>query len=204
MLDSRTRVHLRPLHKSQFGAPKFQKRLLSAEWRPLSDGSGSTKRRLEDHQKSLKMRHICGPWTGSLVGPEPAFKLVILFLLLFPHMTWNPHVYSVLYKSPFKMLKFWAQSWSKFQTLKNQFEQQSGRFVVPEPALEMGPRNQANKKNKKGPKMITPQNQMLLSAERSRFGKRSKELLFLMTLGCWPFSSFCGQRPVMTTAQKTL
>ena len=44
--------------------------------------------------------------------------------------------------------------WSKFQTLKNQFEQGSGRFVVPEPALRMGPRNQAKTKKKKHPKNV--------------------------------------------------
>ena len=46
-------------------------------------------------------------------------------------------------------LKCWAQFWSKFQTLKNQFEQGSGRCVVPEPALKMGPRNQAKTTKKK-------------------------------------------------------
>ena len=44
-------------------------------------------------------------------------------------------------------------NWSKFQTLKNQFEQGSGRFVVPEPALKMGPRNQSKNKKKNTKKM---------------------------------------------------
>ena len=45
-------------------------------------------------------------------------------------------------------------NWSKFQTLKNQFEQGSGRFVVPEPALKMGPRNQAKTNKKRNTKNL--------------------------------------------------
>ena len=97
-----------------------------------------------------------------------------------------------LCKFPSTMLKCWAQSWSKFQTLKNQFEQRSGRFVVPEPALTMGPRNQAKNKNKKHQKMPTHKNPV---------EKGEVKMKFLMALGCWPF---CGQRSVMTTAKNTI
>ena len=55
-----------------------------------------------------------------------------------------------LYKFQFEMLKCWAQ-----KTLKNQFEQGSGRFVVPEPALKMEPRNQAKTKKRKHQKNVT-------------------------------------------------
>ena len=93
------RAHLRPLQTSQFGAPKFQKRFLSAERSPLSDGSGSPKRRLEDHQKSPKMRHICTPWTGSLVRPERLQIGHFVFFFCFPHFAWNPQFYSVFVHS---------------------------------------------------------------------------------------------------------
>ena len=100
MLDSRMRDHIWPLIESQFGAPFFLTPL-SAERSPLSDGSGSTERRLEDQHKWPKMRQICGPWTGSHVGPEPALKLVILgFFFGFPRFAWNPYFYSVFVQIP--------------------------------------------------------------------------------------------------------
>ena len=71
--------------ESQFRDHKNEKKtLLSAERSLLSDGRGPPDSQLEGHRASLKLRHECGPWTGSLVGPEPAFKLVIVdsFLLL--------------------------------------------------------------------------------------------------------------------------
>ena len=79
-LDRLDFSYIWPLIESQFGAPNFKKMFLSAERSPLSDGSGSTEQRLEDQHKSPKMRQICGPWASSLVGPEPALKLVILGL----------------------------------------------------------------------------------------------------------------------------
>ena len=44
------------------------------------------------------------------------------------------------------MLKLEAQFWSTFQTLENQFEQLSGRFVDPELPFKISPRIQAKKK----------------------------------------------------------
>ena len=63
----------------------------------------------------------CGPRTGFQIG----------HLLFFAsHILLETTIFIVLlYKYPFKMLKFWTQFWSKFQTLKNQFEQR-GRAVL--------------------------------------------------------------------------
>ena len=97
-------------------------------------------------------------------------------------------------------VKIWGTIWSKFQTLDNQFEQGSGRFVGPEPALNMGPRIRGGKnKTRNTPKKIAAWKQTLLSAERSLFGTTKKLLLFLMALGCWPFRR---QTPQMTTVKK--
>ena len=71
------------------------------------------------------------------------------------------------------MLKCWAQFWSKFQTLKNQFEQRSGRSVVPEPALKMGHRNQA-KKTRNTKKMSPTQKPNASFCRKKRFWKERK------------------------------
>ena len=97
------------------------------------------------------------------------------------------------------MLKCWAQFWSTFQTLKNQFEQWSGRFVVPEPALKMGPQNQAKTKKQETPKKCEQHKTKRFFLQNGAFSENI-ENLFLMALGCW---LFCGQRPVMTTAKNT-
>ena len=68
--------------------------------------------------------------------------------------------------------------WSKFQTFKNQFEQRSGRFVVPVPALKMGPRNQAKNRNKNTKKCKWHKTQTFLSAEKSLFGQKNKKKKF--------------------------
>ena len=90
------------LPESQFEDHRKNKNVFfSAERSPLHDSSGSTKSRLEDHHATPKMRPECGPWTGSLVGPEPAFKLVILgSFVCFPHVAWNPYFYSVFVQIP--------------------------------------------------------------------------------------------------------
>ena len=68
---------------------------------------GPPKSQLEGHSASPKMRRECGPSTGSLVGPEPAFKLVIFeSCFCFTHFSWNPYFYSVCVQIPFKMLNF--------------------------------------------------------------------------------------------------
>ena len=45
---------------------------------------GPPNSQLEGHRASLKMRRECGPWTGSLVGPELAFNWSFLAHLFFP------------------------------------------------------------------------------------------------------------------------
>ena len=52
-------------------------------------------------------------------------------------------------KWPPRMLNISAQFSSKFQTLENQFEQGSGRFVDPEPPFKMGPQIRAQQKKQK-------------------------------------------------------
>ena len=85
----------------------------------------------------------------------------------------NPIFVVFLYKFPFKILNFEAQFWSKFQTLENQFELLSGRFVDPELPFKIWPQTQAKKKKKDTTKKRQQrETQMLLSAERNVFGKK--------------------------------
>ena len=96
MLDSRMRDHIWPLIESQFGAPSFLM-LLSAERSPLSDGSGSTERRLEDQHKWPKMRQIC----GLACGPRTGFQIGHFRVFFgFPHFAWNTYFYSVFVQIP--------------------------------------------------------------------------------------------------------
>ena len=61
---------------------------------------GPPNSQLEDHRASLKMRRECGPWTGSLVGPEPVFKLGHFWLFLLPSFCLKPYFYSVCVQIP--------------------------------------------------------------------------------------------------------
>ena len=138
-------------------------------------------------------RLACGPWTGFQIGHFRVF-------FGFPHFAWNPYFYSVFVQIPIYDVKMLGTNWSKFQTLKNQFEQGSGRFVVPEPALKMGPRNQARTTKKETPKKCEQHKTKRFFLQNGAFSDKKKlKLFFLMALGCW---LFCGQRPVMTTAKK--
>ena len=76
-LDSRFGAHIRDLREATSRPRRHQKMLVSAERSPLSDGSGSTTRRLRADRATPRMSQICGLWIGSLVGTEPAFKLAI-------------------------------------------------------------------------------------------------------------------------------
>ena len=177
--DSRMRDHIWPLIESQFGAPFFLKTLLSAERSPLSDGSGSTERRLEDQHKWPKMRQICGPWTGSHVGPEPAFKLVILGFFLASLILLETPIFIVfLYKFQFKMLKCWAQIGQNFRPSKTNLNK--GRAVLwslnRRSKWDLEIKQKQKKRNTK--KMWTTQNQTLLSAERSLFGQKKLKMFF--------------------------
>ena len=92
------------------------------------------------------------------------------------------------------MLNIWAQFWSKVETLKNQFEQWSGRFVVPELPVKMGPRIQADKKKQRhNKKTITTRYPTLLSAERSFLGRKKEDFFLFFCLGLlaflWPKTS---------------
>ena len=70
-------------------------------------------------------------------------------------------------------VKSFATISSEFQTLENQFEQGSGRFVDPEPPFKMGPQIRAQqKKTKTPPKKWAAWNQTLISAERSLFATK--------------------------------
>ena len=106
-----------------------------------------------------------------------------------------------LYKFSFKMFKFEATNWSKFQTFENQFELLAGRFVDPERPFKISPRMQAKKKKKATTnKRQQRETQTLLSAKRSVVGKKLKKFLIICwPLVCWPFS---GQRPLNTIAHK--
>ena len=71
-------------------------------------------------------------------------------------------------------------NWSKIQTLKNQFEQGSGRFVVPEPALKMGPRNQAKQK-KETPKKCEQHKTKRFFLQNGAFSeKKGKHAFFFL------------------------
>ena len=88
----------------------------------------------------------CGPRTGF-------FKLVIFssfFVSLI--LLETPIFIMFLYKFPFKMSKFEATIWSKFQTLENQFELLPGSFVDPELPFKISPQIQAKQKRKTPPK----------------------------------------------------
>ena len=193
LLDSRRRAHLTPSQKAGSGTTKD----LSAERSPLSDGSGSTKSRLEDHRATPKMRPECGPWTGSPVGPEPAFKLVLLASFhCFPHFAWNPYFYSVLYKVPFKMLNIWAQFWSKLQTLKNQFVwTMVGPFCGPWTARQNGTPNSSRQKNKDTKKItMTTRNPNGFSCgKRKHFWRKTAKIFVFFCLWLlaflWPTTS---------------
>ena len=80
-----------------------------------------------------------------------------------------------LYKFPFKMLKFEAQFWSKFQTLENQFELLSGRFVDPELPFKIWPRIQAKKKRKTPQKTTTTRNPNASFCRKKRFREKRKK-----------------------------
>ena len=78
---------------------------------------------------------------------------------------------------------------SKVETLKNKFQHWSGRFVVPELPVAMGPRIQAEKT--KTQKNITARYPTLLSAERSALGEKGrKKMLSCLALAfLWPKTS---------------
>ena len=148
--------------------------LLSAERSPLSDGSGSTERRLEDQHKSPKLRQICGPWAGSLVGPEPAFKLVILGSFLgFPHFAWNLYFYSVFVQIPIHDVKMLGTILVKISDPQKPIWTVVSPFCGPWTGAQNGT-SKSSKRNKtrNTKKMWTTQNQTLLSAERSLFGQK--------------------------------
>ena len=139
--------HIGPLHTSQFGA-QFQKkasfcRTEALEWRfgvHRATVRGPPKITQNETDLWTLNRLAYGPRTGFQIGHFGVFFGLPSFCL-------KPLFYSVFVQIPSTMLKCWAQLWSKFQTLKNQFERRLGRFVVPEPVLKMGPRNQTKKQH---------------------------------------------------------
>ena len=92
------------------------------------------------------------------------------------------------------------QFWSNFQTLENKFELLSGRFWS---------RSCPSKFDHKFKQKKTHQQKNNNNAKPKRFflrketfsGKREENIDSFWPLGCW---LFFGQRPVTTTAQKTL
>ena len=99
------------------------------------------------------------------------------------------------------MLKFEAQFWSTFQTLENEFELLSGRFVDSELPFKISPRIQAKKK-KTPQKKTTTRNPNASFCRKERFReKRKKTSIFFSPLVCWPF---CCQRPLNTIAKNTI
>ena len=83
------------------------------------------------------------------------------------------------------MLKISAQFSSKFQTLENQFEQGSGRFVDPEPPFKMGPQIRAEQKKTKTPKKMSSMKPNASFCRKEPFWNKKKLFLFLMALGGW-------------------
>ena len=77
MLDIRFGAHIKHLPQASSRPQRHQQMFLSAERSPLSDGFESTTRRLRAHRATPKMSQVHGLWTCSLVGTEPAFKLVL-------------------------------------------------------------------------------------------------------------------------------
>ena len=66
----------------------------------------------------------------------------------------------------------------------------------------MGPRIQAEKKNKKHPRNKKLQHETKrFFLQKGAFSGKKEKLFFLMALGCWPF---CRQKPVMTTTKNTI
>ena len=99
----------------------------------------------------------------------------------------TPIFIAFLYTFSFKMFKFEAKNWSKFQTFENQFERLSGRFVDPELPFKISPRMQATTKNDNNAK---PKRFFL---QKEAFWEKIEEnLIICWPLVCWPF---CGQRP---------
>ena len=84
------------------------------------------------------------------------------------------------------MLKFEAQFWSKSQTLENQFELLSGRFVDPELPFKIWPRVQAKKKKpQKNDNNAKPKRFLL---QKEAFGlKKEENFNSLFALGLLAF-----------------
>ena len=80
-------------------------------------------------------------------------------------------------------VKISAQFSSKFQTLENQFEQGSGRFVDPEPPFKMGPQIRAEQKKTKTPQKNEQHETKRFFLQNGAFLEQKKLFLFLMALG---------------------
>ena len=120
MLDSRQRVHLTPFQKASSGSTKNLEKLLSAEWSLLSDGSWP---------------ELAPLWAPNRLSNWSFLTHFFASLILLE----TPYFIVFLYQFQFKMSKFEAQFWSKFQTLETQFELLSGRFVDPELPFNISP-----------------------------------------------------------------
>ena len=184
MLDSRFRDHIWPLGWSQFGVHFWKKMLLSAERSPLSDGSGSTKSRLEGHQNLPKMGQICGPWTGITVDPEPAFKLVIFgSFFCIADFASNPYFYSVFVQITISDVKHFGTIFVKMSHPRKPIWTGVGPFCGPRTAFQNGTTNSSTKKkNKNTPKKIN----MKPNADFCRkepFCNQKKLFLVSMALG---------------------
>ena len=85
------------------------------------------------------------------------------------------------------MLTFWAQFWSNFQTLENQFEQGSGRFVGPEPAFNMGPRSRAEKNKTRNTKKDSSMKPNASLCRKEPFQDKQNVVMFFDGLGLLAF-----------------
>ena len=98
------------------------------------------------------------------------------------------------------MFTMLGTNWSKFQDPQKPIWTRVGPFVVPEPALKMGPRNQARTTKKRNTKKCEQHKTKCFFLQNGAFSDKQKnQNCFVNGIG---LLAFCGQRPVMATARK--
>ena len=115
-------------------------------------------------------RLACGPRTGFQIGH---FRFFLASLILLE----TPIFIVFLYRFQFEMLKCW-HTLVKISDPQKPIEQGSARFVVPEPALKMGPRNQAKTKKKETTKKCDQHKTKRFFLQNGAFSDKKKLKMF--------------------------
>ena len=121
------------------------------------------------------------PWTPNRLSNRSFLDHFFALLIL---LQTPPPIFIVFScKWPSRMLNISAQFSSKFQTLENQFEQGSGRFVDTEPPFKMGPQIRAEQKKTKTPKKNEQHETKRFFLQKGAFLEQKKVVFIFDGLG---------------------